>query len=246
MQAPVGVEELRQRACQRGLSDQLAFDQLLAALVASGVAHSRLRRKTLHSLSIRIHGCGPLSDVLFASLRRSGARVAHTARGNATVPKSGVGLVVLSDYLVSDPRLVRDLHAAGVPHLAVRLRDGTGLVGPLVIPGVTSCLICADLHRADRDAAWPAVAAQLRDVIGNADRPTVLATAGLALSQVQRIIVAVRGEQNPGAPPSTLDATVEIDVNANTIKTRRWAPHPLCDCNDWSRDCPLPRRNTRG
>jgi hypothetical protein len=28
----------------------------------------------------------------------------------------------------------------GVPHLVVRVRDGTGLVGPLVIPGVTSCL----------------------------------------------------------------------------------------------------------
>jgi hypothetical protein len=37
--------------------------------------------------------------------------------------------------------LVRDLHSHGVPHLAVRVRDGTGLVGPLVIPGVTSCLV---------------------------------------------------------------------------------------------------------
>jgi hypothetical protein len=51
-----------------------------------------------------------------------------------------VDLVVLSDYLVADPRMVRDLHSRGVPHLLVRVRDGTGLVGPLVIPGVTSCL----------------------------------------------------------------------------------------------------------
>jgi hypothetical protein len=51
-----------------------------------------------------------------------------------------VHLVVLSDYLVADPRMVRDLHSQGVPHIAVRVRDGTGLVGPLVIPGVTSCL----------------------------------------------------------------------------------------------------------
>jgi hypothetical protein len=29
----------------------------------------------------------------------------------------------------------------GVPHPAVRVRDGTGLEGPLVIPGVTSCLV---------------------------------------------------------------------------------------------------------
>ncbi len=55
-------------------------------------------------------------------------------------PSSGVDLVVLADYLIADPRLVRDLHTAGVPHLPVRVRDGAGLVGPLVIPGVTSCL----------------------------------------------------------------------------------------------------------
>ena len=36
--------------------------------------------------------------------------------------------------------LVRELHAAGTPHLLVRVRDGTGLVGPMVVPGVTSCL----------------------------------------------------------------------------------------------------------
>ena len=37
-------------------------------------------------------------------------------------------------------RLLRDLHSQGVAHLAVRVRDSVGLVGPLVIPGVTSCL----------------------------------------------------------------------------------------------------------
>jgi hypothetical protein len=50
----------------------------------------------------------------------------------------GVDLVVLSDYLVAHPRMVRDLHSRGVPHLPVRVRDGTGLVGPLVIPSFAS------------------------------------------------------------------------------------------------------------
>jgi hypothetical protein len=53
---------------------------------------------------------------------------------------AAVDLVVLSDYLVTDPRMLRDLHSQRVPHLPVRVRDGTGLVGPLVIPGATSCL----------------------------------------------------------------------------------------------------------
>jgi hypothetical protein len=48
--------------------------------------------------------------------------------------------------LVADPRMVRDLHSKGVPHLAVRVRDGTGLVGPLVIPGMSSTVLVRALH----------------------------------------------------------------------------------------------------
>ena len=74
----------------------------------------------------------------------------------------------------------------------------------LVIPGVTSCLGCADLHRTDRDAAWPVLAVQLREAIAHADRPTLLATAALALGQLQQIIGAVRGIDPPGDPPATM------------------------------------------
>jgi bacteriocin biosynthesis cyclodehydratase domain-containing protein len=121
-----------------------------------------------------------------------------------------------------------------VPHLPVLVRDGTGMVGPLVIPGLTSCLNCVDLHRTDRDPAWPALAAQLRDVVGTADRPTLLATAALALGQLQQIIAAVRDRGLPGgspAPaPATLNATVEVDVATGAIRARRWVRHPLCGC----------------
>jgi bacteriocin biosynthesis cyclodehydratase domain-containing protein len=129
--------------------------------------------------------------------------------------------------------VVRDLHAVGVAHLPVRVRDGVGLVGPLVIPGVTSCLECADLHRSDRDAAWPAVAAQLRHTVGSADRATVLATAALALNQIDRVVSAVRGSQDPGRPaepPPTLDTTLEFDVNVGSVVARRWSRHPRCAC----------------
>ena len=74
----------------------------------------------------------------------TGARVGVSSHGNAAGAPAGVDLVVLADSLASDPRLLRDLHAARVPHLPVRVRDGAGMVGPLVIPGVTSCLGCAD------------------------------------------------------------------------------------------------------
>jgi hypothetical protein len=161
--------------------------------------------------------------------------VTHSRQTNAA-PET-TDLVVLSDFLVADPRVVRELHTARVAHLPVRLRDGAGLVGPLVIPGVTSCLRCADLHRSDRDAAWPAVASQLRGTVGSADRATVLATAALALNQVDRVIRAVRGGMDAGVdvgisaePPPTLDTTLEFDVNAGAIVARRWSRHPRCWC----------------
>jgi hypothetical protein len=64
-------------------------------------------------------------------------------------------------------------------------------------------------------------------------RATVLATAALALNQVDRVIRAVRGGENAGIsaePPPTLDTTLEFDVNTGAIVARRWSRHPRCWC----------------
>ena len=234
--APMEFDRVRRLAGLHGLTDTDGFSVLLDELVTAGVlrADGCDGRPGGRALSIRVHGDGPLSQLLSEGLRCSGARVGRTTHGNAVGTATGVDLVVLADTLAADPRLVRDLQSAGVPHLPVLVRDGTGVVGPLVIPGVSSCLSCADLHRTDRDPAWPALAAQLREVVGSADRPTLLATAGLALGQLQQIIVAVRERGLPGvspAPvPATLNATVEVDVATQAIVARRWVRHPLCGC----------------
>jgi bacteriocin biosynthesis cyclodehydratase domain-containing protein len=225
MHSPVPMSELQRQAGPAAAE----LDGLVARLVSAGVATRGRRQRPVRSASIRVHGRGPLSELLIESLRCSGARVKQSSHPHAAVSAADADLVVLSDNLVADPRMLRDLHSQGVAHLAVRVRDGTGLVGPLVIPGVTSCLECADLHRRDRDAAWPAVAAQLRDTVGVADRPTLLATAALALSQVNRVIGAVRGCSD-SEPPTALNATVEFDVHASSIVTRHWPRHPLCSC----------------
>ena len=229
LQSGATLPEIQEHA--DGLTVEAVAD-LLRSLVDAGVVTNTARPYS-RAASIRIHGRGPLSDLLAGALRCSGARITHSSRTNAGAPNEPTDLAVLTDFLVSDPRVVRDLHAAGVPHLPVRVRDGTGLVGPLVIPGVTSCLGCADLHRSDRDAAWPAVAAQLRDTVGSADRATVLATAALALNQVDRVLRAVRCGAGAGGapdPPPTLDTTLEFDVNVGSVVARRWSRHPRCSC----------------
>jgi hypothetical protein len=232
MAAPMSAAELRRLARGRGLREPAELDGVLAELVSAGVVQpAGLVRACARALSIRVHGGGPLSDLLADGLRCSGARVSRSSHAAGVV--AGVDLVVLADALAADPRLVRELHAAGVPHLPVRMRDGAGLVGPLVIPGVSSCLCCVDLHRTDRDPAWPALAAQLRDVVGVADRAAVLATAGLAMGQLQQIIAGVHAAA-PGVshapPPATLNTTLEVDIAVQSIRARRWPRHPLCGC----------------
>ena len=240
LQSAATIPELQRLAAEKG-ADASVVAGLVTHLAESGVVTVEARHRT-RAPSVRIHGRGPLSDLLTASLRCSGARISHSSRTHASA--GAADLAVLTDYLVADPRVVRELHDAGVPHLPVRVRDGTGLVGPLVIPGVTSCLRCADLHRSDRDAAWPAVAAQLIQTVGTADRATLLATAGLALNEVDRVIRAVCADadsglesptprREPAAPPArplTMDTTLEFDVANGSIAARRWSRHPQCHC----------------
>ncbi|MBO0677609.1 cyclodehydratase [Mycolicibacterium sp. S2-37] len=226
MQSGATVDELAARADTPALAD------LLASLIEAGVVTTD-RPRAHRTPSVRIHGRGPLSDLLVAGLRCSGARVGHSRAPKASAPPEATDLVILADYLIAEPRLLRELHSAGVPHLAVRTRDGSGLVGPLVLPGRSSCLACADLHRSDRDAAWPAVAAQLRGTVGNADRATVLATVALALDQVERILRTIRESGTVAGrdePLPVVDTTFEFDVATRTTTVRRWSHHPRCDC----------------
>jgi bacteriocin biosynthesis cyclodehydratase domain-containing protein len=229
MQSGVDVESSQSLAVAAGLTDVDGWTGLLGALSTAGLLRPE-PDSDRRPVSVRVHGSGPLSDLLAGALTCSGARVRTSRFGH--VARGGADLVVLSDFLVADRRLVRDLHRAGVPHLPVRIRDGTGLIGPLVLPGATSCLNCADLHRSDRDASWPVLAAQLEGTVGSADRATVLATAAVALNQVDQVIDAIRGGGCRAKPPPTLDATLEFDVDSRTTVVRRWSRHPLCDWCD--------------
>jgi bacteriocin biosynthesis cyclodehydratase domain-containing protein len=135
-------------------------------------------------------------------------------------------LVVLADAGTPDPVRVAQLHAMGTAHLAVRVRDGIGVVGPLVLPGRTTCLGCLEIERCARDPVWAAAAAQLVGVPGRASAACVAATAGLATAQA---LVALDGPDCMAGPP-VLDATLELDTDAGTIVRRTWTPHPDCRC----------------
>jgi hypothetical protein len=49
----------------------------------------------------------------------------------------------------------------GIPHLPLVAQGHRVQIGPLIVGGAGPCLTCLDLHRRDRDAAWPALLSQL-------------------------------------------------------------------------------------
>jgi hypothetical protein len=139
------------------LTDTDGLTNLVAQLLSAGVATRGCRQSSGRAASIRIHGRGPLSELLVETLRCSGARIAHSSQPHAAVSATDVDLVVLADYLVADPRMVPDLHSQGVAHLLVRVCDGIGRVGPLVIPGISTAIqvrrlnpaLAAETHNGD-------------------------------------------------------------------------------------------------
>jgi ThiF family len=134
-------------------------------------------------------------------------------------------LVVLArPWAASDP-LAAGAHRTGVPHLVATVRGQTGVVGPLVVPGATSCLRCADLHRRDADPRWPAMAAQLTagETPASGATVTCLLTAITAALQVLAFLDGT-------AAPATLEASLELTPPDLLPRLRRWPAHPSCGC----------------
>jgi hypothetical protein len=125
----------RQRDHLAHLADQLTFGQV-AEIESNGVPTRRIERRReawkaaggRRRLPRRLHRPRAIPAAISAE------RLPRPRR------RTQRDLVVLSDFLVADSRVVREPSYRPCGALPVRLRDGAGLAGPLVIPGVTSFL----------------------------------------------------------------------------------------------------------
>lgn len=115
---------------------------------------------------------------------------------------------------------------AGTPHLLVQVVESTGVVGPLVRAGQTPCVQCVDMHRTDRDRAWPLILDQ------HERRPPPqpacdisLATtiAGLAAGQAVAYL--------DGFDVATTGGTIEMTLPLGLPRRRSWHMHPGCGCS---------------
>lgn len=136
-------------------------------------------------------------------------------------------LVVLTDAVVPSPSVVAPLLAENTPHLVVRMREGTGVIGPLVLPGRTCCLHCVDLQRTDLDPSWPAVAIQLAGRPQAADLPGAHMTAGFGAAQA---LLALDWLLLGTGSPLLWNTSIEVDPIRGSLLSRSWSPHPDCHC----------------
>ncbi|MCG7204576.1 TOMM precursor leader peptide-binding protein [Streptomyces arenae] len=152
-------------------------------------------------------------------------------RPGPDVAEPGLALVVVAprdDVLVHAPdaRAAEPLMASGTPHLYTGVVEGTGVVGPLVLPGGTGCARCLHEHRTDRDPAWPRLVAQWRSGqarrVGACDLTLAAAVAGLAAAHALAFL--------DGESPSGTGVRWEASVPALHWHARPVPPHPACPC----------------
>ncbi|MDX6346415.1 MAG: hypothetical protein QOF84_1205 [Streptomyces sp.] len=188
-------------------------------------------------------------DPRAAAAGRRGPRV-----GPEPVPVTRLGLVVLAprdglDAYAPDPGEADPLLAAGIPHLYTGVMEGTGVVGPLVVPGRTACAGCLALGRADADPAWPRVLAQLRSRRGAGvpacDIALATMVAGLAAAHALAFL--------DGGEPASAGARVEVGLARMTMETRPVPGDKRCACGSarllsaaFSRGPTAPSSDSRG
>jgi bacteriocin biosynthesis cyclodehydratase domain-containing protein len=117
------------------------------------------------------------------------------------------------------------------PHLLVQVRETSAFVGPLVVPGETTCWRCVQIARSDRDPAWPAIAAQLTGA-GIAVEPADVALTSLAASLAVAHALAWLDRDTVARPDGvpSLDGIVEFDLAQLRLRRRTLRPHPDCGC----------------
>ncbi len=155
-------------------------------------------------------GAGPLAS-----------RLRRTLRGGDPDPEGRVQVVVHHHVVPPDVGLA--VSRSGPPTVPVVVQGRRALVGPVVGLG-GPCLHCLDLHRRDRDAAWPQLATALGhplEQLGPVDLPEAMARAveGVVLLLVSAVLAG---------RPVAMGLAYELGPGAPHVVVRRWAVHPGC------------------
>ena len=174
----------------------------------------------------------PREEAALDAVRRFGTRAgrgqASPGRVEQPLPSNRPDRVVLIEHGAADATAAGRLVSADQAHLSVVIREDDIVVGPLVRPGLGPCLRCLDLHRGDRDPAWPSVLAQLLSPASGTMQPEETAASTLAAGLVAlQVLTHLDGVTEP----ATAGATLEVELPDGLIARRSWPAHPGCGCH---------------
>ncbi|MEP7034370.1 MAG: hypothetical protein ABI662_06575 [Dermatophilaceae bacterium] len=116
----------------------------------------------------------------------------------------------------------------GIPHLPLVVQGHRVQVGPLITGDHGPCLMCLDLHRRDRDAAWPALLSQLAPGGPHLPHAPVSLESSLTAMTAGAAAMIVHTCLDGHLAPDGL--SLELSLPWPTIQIRQWFPHPLCGC----------------
>lgn len=201
---------------------------LAALLAAAGVGRvvvddpSLLRPADLAPGGVRAAGVhhrrGDAANAVVTAMRTADSGAISAAPGRSLLVLAPAGAAMSPEWL----RRVRRR-----PHLVVMVRETTAQIGPLVMPGESPCLRCLELARADRDPAWPVLAAQL---VGEARavEPCDVALASAAASLAAMYLLG--WIDDPSARSSLIGGTLELALAELALRRRTLVAHPDCGC----------------
>ncbi|WP_308302071.1 hypothetical protein [Frankia sp. AgKG'84/4] len=115
-----------------------------------------------------------------------------------------------------------ELERLGEAHLLAGVREGTGVVGPLVVPARTACLHCQHLYRQAANPVWPLLAMQLvrpRDA-GHDPCDVTLASMVAALAVMQALDYLDHAGGPTGEPRATPGPRRSEEPDTRRMDTR--------------------------
>ena len=220
--------------------DARARDRLTGELAAARLAH-RSAERGARALAdrlrarIAISGQGSVADAVAAALTAAGIGAVVPAERMRSASRRGrraagaITCQVMCDAGADGAPTTPDALSLDVPHLPIHVHGASARIGPLVVPGRTSCLRCRDLHRTDADSAWPRMAVQRERPCAPAIN-SALGQLAAAWGALQVIALVENGPPAHGSPAMEW----EVSLPAAIIRERPSPAHPLCGCRWWA------------
>ncbi len=186
--------------------------------------------------AVAVPGTGPVHDIVRAAFADCGLR---------TLAPEYADVVVLVGRGHIEAIEAHEEYAE-VMHLPVRIHHARAAIGPLVLPGRTPCCRCLALHARDRDAAWPAMAAQWRSWSAPVPPDRLLAqrTALEAVTVLREWIdtasSGASGNSGPMEPAARAACRIHLELPGLQPHRERVRAHDACGCL-WQNRTEVPR-----